>query len=220
MDDVADLALELFEYKMDDIRHRRAVRGGADSVWALRRQLQGMADRLDPARRERFRLLSRELGEREGGGATSAGHDEAPGFGDLVIGAQGDHAPLEVGEARVGGAALDLEATVETAEDEPPLLAGPASVVPANEGEKREQEALHRLSQRVFGRELDRFAEGLAAAWRAERERTTARVLYATLRNLERYKKQDAYVHDVNLRQFRVVEPVPARVDPLVSLSD
>jgi hypothetical protein len=220
MDDVADLALELFEYKMDDLRHRRAVRGGADSVWALRRQLQGMVERLDPAKRERFRLLSRELGEREGGRGTPAGHDEAPGFGDLVIGGRGDEAPMEVGEARVGGTSLDLEATLETGEDEAPMLAGPASVVPANEAEKREQEALHRLAQRVFGRELDRFAEGLAAAWRAERERTTARLLYATLRNLERYKKQDAFVRDVNLRQFRVVEPVPARVDPLVSLSD
>jgi hypothetical protein len=221
MDDVADLALELFEYKMDDLRHRRPVRGGADSVWALRRRLQGMVERLEPPKRERFRLLSRELGEREGGRDASVGHEAALGFDDLVIGGpEGDEAPLAVGEARVGGAALDLEASVDAGADEPPMLAGPEGPTPANEAEKREQEALQRLAQRVFGRELDRFAEGLAAAWRAERERTTARLLYATLRNLERFKKTDAFTRDVNLRQFRVVEPVPARVDPLVSLSD
>ncbi len=223
MDDVATLALELFEYKMDDLRHQRTVRGGADSVWTLRRQLNAMTDRLDPEQLERFRRLSRQLGERDGGtGApVASGGQRVVSFDELVLGGPHDDATtLEVGDARAGGHALDLDATLALGDDEVPKLAPPESVVPRSDAEKREQEALQRLAQRVFGREVDRFAEGLAAAWRAERERLTARLLYAALRNFERFRETDAFAHDVNLRQFKVVEPLPARVDPLVSLSD
>jgi hypothetical protein len=224
MIDPVALALELFEYKMDDLRHRRTVRGGVDSVWTLRRELTAMADRLDGEQARRFRELSRELGEREAGpGLDGSAHErEVVGFDALVLGGPSDReAPLEVGEAQMGGTAFDLAAElVLDDEDEAPQLAAPDRITPLSDSEKREQEALQRLAQRVFGREIDRFAEGSAAAWRAERERVTARLLYATLRNLERFRATDAFSRDVNLRQFKVVEPLPARVDPLVSLSD
>jgi len=229
--DMPALALELFEYKMDDLRHRRAIRGGADTLWALRRQIAEVADRLDPDQRSRFERLSRELGQRETG-LEDLGNDREPSFDDLVLGGS---PPLELdddwGARSAGGGGLEVAgsggAPLEIADkllfgdaEEAVLLAEPESSTPPTEAERHEQRVLQRLAQNVFGREVERFAEGMAAAWRAERERVTARVLYATMRNFERFRATKAFGHDANLRQFRVVEPVPDRVDPLVSLSD
>lgn len=231
LQDMPALALELFEYKMEDLRHRRAVRGGADTIWALRRQIAEVADRLDPAQQARFETLSRELGRRETG-INDLAKGREPTFDDLVL---GESAPLQLdddwgarsaGEEQLeiagsGGARLDIADRLLFGDsDEAVLLAGPESSAPPTEAERHEQQVLQRLAQRVFGREVDRFAEGMAAAWRAERERVTARVLYATMRNFERFRATKAFGHDANLRQFRVVEPTPDRVDPLVSLSD
>lgn len=229
--DMPSLALELFEYKMDDLRHRRAVRGGVDTIWKLRRRIDEVAHRLDPVQRTRFDALSRELGQRETG-LEGTGQDGEVAFHDLVLGESPPlkldddwGAPSEGGKrleiAGSGGASLDIaDEFMFGDKEEAVLLAGPESSAPPTEAERHEQQVLQRLAQRVFGREVERFAEGMAAAWRAERERITARVLYATMRNFERFQATKAFLHDANLRQFRVVEPVPDRVDPLVSLSD
>ncbi|MDZ7707924.1 MAG: hypothetical protein U5J97_08560 [Trueperaceae bacterium] len=225
------LALELFEYKMDDLRHRRAVRGGADSIWRLRRQIDEMAHKLEPVQRARYEALSRELGQRETA-LERTDPDAEVAFDDLVVGESpdltldDDWGTSGAGETRLevtgsGGASLDIADEFLFGDtDEAVLLAGPESSAPPTDAERYEQQVLQRLAQRVFGREVERFAEGMAAAWRAERERITARVLYATMRNFERFRATKAFEHDANLRQFRVVEPVPDRVDPLVSLSD
>ncbi len=225
------LALELFEYKMDDLRHRRAVRGGVDSIWKLRRQIDEMAHKLEPVQRARFEALSRELGQRETG-LERTNPDAEVAFDELVVGESpaltldDDWGAPTASEKRLeiagsGGASLDIADELLFGDtEEAVLLAGPESSAPPTEAERYEQQVLQRLAQRVFGREVERFAEGTAAAWRAERERITARVLYATMRNFERFQATQAFEHDANLRQFRVVEPVPDRVDPLVSLSD
>ncbi len=220
MENAAEIALELLEYKVDDLRHRRPVRGGVDSIHRLRRWIERNLDGLDAERRDRFRTLGREAGLNDAGvGAPPA----ATTFDDLVLTGErpeprrDDEVVLETSDAPAphdpaAGLLLDLDDG-----EEAELAPAPA---PRSEGERREQEALQRLAQRLFRREVERFAENLAAAWRAERERVTPRLLYATLRNLERYKHASGFARDVNLRQFRVVEPLPARVDPLVSLSD
>lgn len=225
------LALELFEYKMDDLRHRRPVRGGADTIWTLRRQIDEMAHKLEPSQRARFDALSRELGQRETG-STGIEQGSEVAFHELVL---GESPPLRLDDdwgapsasgdrlqvAGSGGGSLDIADELLFGDtEEAVLLAGPELAEPPTEAERHEQQVLQRLAQRVFGREVERFAEGMAAAWRAERERVTARVLYATMRNFERFQATKAFGHDANLRQFRVVEPVPDRVDPLVSLSD
>ncbi|MEX2501906.1 MAG: hypothetical protein WD336_05990, partial [Trueperaceae bacterium] len=222
MEDAPDFALELLEYKVDDLRHRRPIRGGSDSLHALRRWLDRHADRLMNDQRERLRALGREVGMNDAAHSTTA----PPGasFDDLVLTGEepaargGSDVMLDLHDGsddvdRAGGLTLTLDDDAEDAE-----LAAP--VVPLTEPERREQEALQRLARRLFRREVERFAENLAAAWRAERERITPRLLYAALRNLDRYRETPEFARDVNLRQFRVVEPMPARVDPLVSLSD
>lgn len=212
--DLAPLALELLEYKMDDLRNRRPVRGGSDSLWELRRELEELRSRLDPGQEQRLDDLNRELGRRESVGAKSRSAGQAAAFGDLLLGA-----PHERPAAAVNALdALDIDLGGAGAAEDDAQLA--KEEVPATPQQKAEQEALQRLAQRVFGREIERFAEGVAAGWRAERERVTARLLYATMRNFERHRDSDAFVHDANLRSFTVQYPIPERIDPLVSLSD
>ncbi len=214
--DQAALTLELLEYKMDDLRNRRPIRGGADSLWELLREIDELRPRLDPEQVQRLDELNRELGRREGAPAGEASGGPAPDFDDLLVGdesAEAGPAPRELG-------ALDLDlggGTGPAADDDAPLATEDR---PATPQQKAEQVALQRLAQRVFGREIERFAEGVAAGWRAERERVTARLLYATMRNFERYRDSEAFVHDANLRSFTVQQPIPQRMDPLVSLSD
>lgn len=222
MRDAERIALELLEYKVADIRHRRPVRGGPDSVWQLQRDLEERAEVLEPDDLRRFRSLSRELGLRQDTIAPSRIAD-APGagFDELVLGDESAAARLPMRDSLRGSEAgpwLDFGPPEE--EDVAVLVAGPEPGTPVTPAERREHEALHRLAQRVFGRDVERFAEGVAATWRAERERATARIMFATLRNLERFRNTPGFERDANLRQFRVTEPLPPRIDPLVSLSD
>lgn len=208
------VALELFEYKMDDLRNRRPVRGGSESLWELRRELDEVRARLDPEQIRRFDELSRELGQRETARPTEDRERAALDFSDLVLGGDDDGPAADTLDI---GLELDFGGDLVVADDDAALA---SEVRPLTAAERAEQEALQRLAQRVFGREIERFAEGVAAGWRAERERVTARLLYATMRNYERYRDSDAFVQDSNLRQFTVVEAIPDLIDPLVSLSD
>ena len=67
--------------------------------------------------------------------------------------------------------------------------------------------------------DIEDFVGRSAASCRAERERTTARLLYALLRNLTLYAKTPGFAEDVSLTRFAVLEPVPALGDPLASFS-
>lgn len=78
---------------------------------------------------------------------------------------------------------------------------------------------LRRLAQRVWWHELEGLTGRLAATYRAERERHTARILYALLRNLALWSKHPSFEDDRNLADFRVQEPVPEISDPLAPLN-
>ena len=85
--------------------------------------------------------------------------------------------------------------------------------------ERAEEDALKRLARRVWWVDVEDFVGRLAASCRAERERTTARLLYGLLRNLTLYAKTPGFAEDVSLTRFSVLEPVPALGDPLASFS-
>ena len=85
--------------------------------------------------------------------------------------------------------------------------------------ERAEEEALKRLARRVWWFDIEDWVGRVAASCRAERERTTARLLHTLLRNLELYAKTPAFAEDVSLAQFSVLEPVPALGDPLASFN-
>lgn len=213
MSDLAAIALELLEYKLDDLRASRPIKGGSDSAWALQRKIAVISDELDAAQRKRFEELSGELGVSAGAERVAgAGHlgavNRVEGIEELVLGGM-----EESGNGADGADAGDFLVLGDDGED--------ASRGGAWTPEEREErDALQRLAQRVWRRDVELFAESTAAAWRAERDRTSARLVYATLRNLERYRQHEAFGRDPNLRQFRVQQPVPPRVDPLLSLSD
>lgn len=212
MIDSAHLALELLHYKVADVQAGRTPVGGTESAWALQRHLEELAHQLGSEERKTFQRLSSALGARPP--ASDASGTATAGLDDLVLdlgsdGGQAADAREEAGALLVFG---------DTAADGTPAPADPSEAWTPQEREERV--ALQRLAMRAWRRDAERFAQGVAAVWRAERDRTSARLLHATLRNLDRYRQEPSFTQDVNLRQFTVVEPMPERTDPLLSLSD
>ncbi|MBS3933802.1 MAG: hypothetical protein KGZ35_05540 [Truepera sp.] len=182
------LALELLEYKVNDLLVGRQVRGGSAAVWALHDWLTASLINLDDNERSRLHKVSERL-------------------------------------SRIGRAIGDKQVIKNLDElelgSEPPLAAKPARLEAAllSPAEFEEQQTLKRLARRVWWDDLERVLQRLAAGYRAERDRQTARLLYATLRNLARCARSDTFAQDVNLAHFQVVEPVPELTDPLVSIT-
>ena len=194
MDALASIALELLEYKLDALVARRPVRGGVTSLWQLHGFIENGANNLSREERERFAAQSRRL--RAVAELPTRGSAGRENLVDLRLDGE------DVDE---NGAELEVDVAVAPAVD--PLL-------------EEERERLKALAERVWWEELDEVVVGLAAAWRAERDRLTPRLVYATLRNLQRYAEKPGFASDVGLQRFKVREPLPEREDPLISLSD
>jgi hypothetical protein len=190
------LALELLEYRIADIRNRRSVRGGLAGTWDLYRELQqklGSFDREERARYEEVARVLRRLTEKPG----SLQHT-AHALDDLMLGAV----------PAAGNKSAPATPVMQQAQPIPdPRVSS-------------EQITLQRLARKVWWHDLDRFVMRMAASLRAERDRYTARLLFATHRNIQRYGNRSVHQTDVNLARFQVVEPMPRRDDPLVSVDD
>src|SRR5690606_12946131 len=91
---------------------------------------------------------------------------------------------------------------------------------PESPAEREEHAVLQRLARRVWWDDLDAFVQQIATSWRSQRDRYAARLMFGTLQNLERNSARENFSRDVQLRQFKVIEPIPPLTDPLVSLSD
>lgn len=208
------LALELFEYKVEDLRNKRAVRGGASSVWALYNHLVKEVAVLAPDERGRLELAGRTL--RRISQSPHGRRKSVQTFADLVLGAPPTaEAPARAAQtARPEGAGLEVEVRPERPTHSTLVEVATDPEVAA------EQAALQKLAASVWWHDLDRYVMQFAAALRAERDRFTARLLFALHRNLALYAQQDTYRSDVNLSRFRVVEPIPSLDDPLLSLND
>ncbi len=194
MDGLATIALELLEYKLDALVARRPVRGGTGSLWRLQGIIENGTASLSTEERQHFATLARRL--RAVAELPSRGSGARPSLVDLR---------LDGADHEGGGVLLDVDVATRASED--PLLA-------------EERECLKTLAERVWWEELDEVVVGLAAAWRAERDRLTPRLVYATLRNLQRYAEKPGFATDIGLQRFKVREPLPEREDPLISLSD
>jgi hypothetical protein len=187
------VALELLEYKVSEFRATRQVRGGVSGMWELYGHLGRQMAALSQEERERLSAVSQSLKLISDGAQGSA--KRAPDIDALVL---GDEFGVEL--------------------DSPEVVS--ITTPPALPEERDEQAVLQRLAQRVWWEQLDEFVLKVAAGWRAERERQTARLVYATLQNLQRNSAKKTFAQDVNLRGFRVLEAIPEVNDPLVSLSD
>jgi hypothetical protein len=201
------VALELFEYKVEELRARRNVRGGLAGVWELYHHLQRHTALLAPDQRRRLELAERVLlrvSETEG-----KSRGEVVEFSDLVLG--GDPSPAPAGP---GAASAD---PALAASERPSPLPSVSSDEPALNSE---QAALQQLAAKVWRHDLDRFVRRLAGGLRAERDRYTARLLYATHRNLHHYSQSEAAAGDGDLQRFRVSEAIPDHDDPFLSVND
>jgi len=197
VDSTAHIALELLEYKLDALVARRPVRGGVASLWRLHGVIDaGRAD-LGREDRERFAEVARRL--RAVAELPSRGSSARPSLDALRLD-DGD-GPRDDDN----GVVLEVDEPLAASHD--PLLV-------------EERERLKTLAERVWWEELDEVVLGLAAGWRAERDRLTPRLVYATLRNLQRHADRPSHASDVGLHRFKVTEPLPEREDPLISLSD
>ena len=194
------IALELLEYKVADLKAQRRIAGGPGSAWDLYKVLVSRVDALRPVERDRFEEVSRTL--RLFAEVPKTARRVTSTFDNLTLGG-GQEPELSIDLASMSNAPVEVPEYVEVAPEV-----------------REERAVLKRLARRAWWDELDDFIIKVAAGWRAERERSTARLLYATLRNLSRYSSRKTFVKDINLRNFTVDESIPERVDPLVSLSD
>ena len=188
------IALELLEYKVDALVTRRPLRGGPGSLWRLHGIIESGVGELTPEERERFGEVARRL--RAVAELPTRGSAPRESLTDLR---------LEDERTERDSALLEVEVSGTSSED--PLL-------------REERERLKALAARVWWEELDEVVRGLAVGWRAERDRLTPRLVYATLRNLQRHAERPGFSTDAGLQRFKVGEPLPEREDPLISLSD
>src|SRR5690606_10051699 len=127
------------------------------------------------------------------------------------------------GEAPVGSAVATPELADMFLGEElsAELMDGEEVRKPYDTPEEREEHAvLQRLARRVWWDDLDEYVQQVATSWRSQRDRYAARVVYATLQNLQRNSVRTTFAHDTGLRGFKVEVPIPNLSDPLVSLSD
>ncbi len=187
------IALELLEYKVAEYRATRQVRGGVSAMWDLFGHLTREMGSLSQAERDRLEAASQTLKLISDASQGSAAR--APDIDMLVLGEDPDVELVEREDASEPAAAMSPEV-------------------------REEQAVLQRLARRVWWEQVDEFVMRVAAGWRAERERQTARVMFGTLQNLQRNSVKKTFAQDVNLRGFEVLETIPEFNDPLVSLSD
>lgn len=207
------LALELLTYKVGDFLRGEEPAGGVASMWQLMEYLRSRVDNLDRAERGELDELALRLEERE----RSKIKPETDTLESLVLGI-GEPSDKEVFDTDFGDV-LVLDAMDEVTVTTPNT---PGRVVDRRENDeiRAERLVLRRIAERAWWDDVEEFVRRTAAGWRADRERVTPRLIYATLQNLDRYHRSEASAQDVNLRRFKVTIPVPERKDPLVSFSD
>jgi hypothetical protein len=187
------IALELLEYKVEEFRAKRMVRGGMQSLWEL----------LGVLNRERERLSADERGRLDAAAKTMGTLSDSKGQREVV--------------PNLVSLVLDEEGPTLAADEEPRR---PPTFHDSSPEERDEHAVLQRLARRVWWDDLDEYVQRVAAGWRAERDRLTARLVFATLQNLMRNADRSTFGQDVPGGAFRVMESIPTMRDPLVSLSD
>lgn len=218
------IALELLEYKLNDIQAQRPVAGGMASVWDLYHYLNSNEVMLSGSARQQLEVAGTLL--KRHGGAPSAPKTVLDTFEALVIESFGD-IPLEDTPSSLASSGSQASAVANESLSEGLAAAFGASPVPQaaatlthNPAFLQEQQTLQQLARDVWWFELEGVLQQLAVYCRVEKDRYTARLLYALLRNIERYSLTDTFTADTGLSSFEVMEPVPDHHDPLASLNN
>ena len=192
------VALELLEYKIEDLKAARLVKGGLVSIWNLYNHLFKEAAVLSETERSRVDAAGVVL--KRFGETSKTPHPRSPTLESLVL----------EDFAASAGARAGFTATLT---EETPILEMDPEVL-------EEQAVLQRLAKRVWWSDMDAVVHELAVQCRAEKDRLTARLLYALSHNLSHYLATTQTGSDGTPNRFQVVGPVPERGDPLVALND
>jgi hypothetical protein len=188
--------VELYEYKVMDVLARREPRGGKTSVRELREQLTNAG--LNGMLLRRFRESDRKLREQTVVGNGQMQVIEEKGL-EVAIG-------LETAPGAITNAQL------------PEVLAAPAVLdlsAPADE----ETATLRELSLRVWETDFIDELRDQGRKYKSESSRSTLRLIYALLHNLDQYAENPNFASDINLSKFKVISAVPPANDSLISFS-
>ncbi len=187
--------VELYEYKVADLIAGREPLGGKQSVKSLRDAITKLT--LTSQQLRRYRETDRQLRER----STSA-----KSLMQTVTNAQ-----LDINL----GLDIDLESGATSSNDS---LQKP--LVPILELTDEESVVLRKLSHDAWRTDFREELQSQNKRFRMEPGRSSLRLIYATLHNLEQYSEYLAFPSDLNLAKFKVISAVPNADDPLISLGN
>lgn len=236
---VERLALELLEYKTQDLVAGKSLGSDGISVKALYTHLNKMRNKLDASEQQRLLDVQRQLkaranAKKTGTNTLSQPNQSAAKAFDLASFAEDTDTP-EIAETNTTssyhqGATFDLyggfddDADAPQASNPAPIAhtapAKPKRTIRLSDAELQEQDTLKQLAQHVWWDGINQRLQNLAMTYRAEPNRHTVRLVYATLRNLALFAKTPAFAKDPELQSFKVKKAIPEYSDPLLSLND
>lgn len=234
---VERLALELLEYKTQDLVAGKSLGSDAIPVKVLYTHLNKMRNQLSTSEKQRLLAVQKQLKARAKAKKTDTSTLSKPDQAaakafDLASFATESDSDTDTssansttantkqsGEFDLFGGFDDDEAPSQPASTATAATT-PKRTIRLSEAELQEQETLKQLAQHVWWDGINQRLQNLAMTYRAEPNRHTVRLVYATLRNLALFAKQPSFAKDPALQSFKVTKPIPEYSDPLLSLND
>lgn len=195
-----EMALELLEYKMSDLQNERNVSGGIASAWELYDYLCVEMNQLNHQQRKRLEDFGRHL--RFLSETSNQTKVLADTFDALII----ESFP------EITSTSVPVGPTSAFTPPPPPKQ----TLTPE---QQEEQRVLKDLAKQVWNHDLELVLQQMAVQYRVEKDRMTARLIYALGRNLDAHVSSLDFAKDTQLTSFQVSEPIPELQDPLVSFN-
>ena len=190
--------VELYEYKVMDVLGKREPRGGKTSVRELRDLLTNAG--LNGTLLRRFRESDRKLREQS------------------VVQQVNTHVIEEKGlEISLGfdAVASSLPATANSPEF---IQAAPDMDFSAPLDDERS--VLRELGLKAWETDFIDELRDQGRKFKNETSRSTLRLIYSLMHNLDQYAENPNFAADINLSKFKVISAVPAANDSLISFSN
>lgn len=190
--------VELYEYKVMDVLSKREPRGGKTSVRELRELLTNSG--LNGTLLRRFRESDRKLREQSVVQHVNMHVIEEKGL-EISIGleASGSSLPATANSPEFIKAAADLDFSA-------PL--------------DDERSVLRELGLKAWETDFIDELRDSGRKFKNEASRSTLRLIYSLMHNLDQYAENPNFATDINLSKFKVISGVPAANDSLISFSN
>ncbi len=189
--------IELYEYKVADLIAGREPLGGKQSVKTLRDSLAKLL--LTGQQLRRYRETDRKLREKSVAPKT------------LTQTVTGEKLDVNV------GLNLDLETSMPAIV---PIMTSNQTAMANLELTDGETVVFRALSHAAWRVDFREELQSQNKRFRIEPNRSSLRLIYATLHNLEQYSEFPGFSQDLNLAKFKVISAVPNSDDPLISLGN